>query len=27
VMTNDTFLHSGKRHLAEMRTELRVDVY
>jgi hypothetical protein len=26
-MTNDTLLHSGKRHLAAMRTRLRANVY
>jgi hypothetical protein len=27
VMTNDTLLHSGKRHLTEMRTGLKAVVY
>jgi hypothetical protein len=27
TMTNDTLLHSGKRHLMKMRTRLRVAVY
>jgi hypothetical protein len=27
AMTNDTILHSGKRHLTEMRTRLKVVVY
>jgi hypothetical protein len=27
AMTNDTLLHSGKRHLTEMRTRLKVAVY
>jgi hypothetical protein len=26
-MTNDTLLHSGKRHLTETRTGLKVTVY
>jgi hypothetical protein len=27
AMTNSTLLHSGKRHLTEMRTELKAAVY
>jgi hypothetical protein len=27
AMTNDTLLHSGKRHLMETRTGLKVAVY
>jgi hypothetical protein len=27
AMTNDTLLHSGKRHLTEMRTRLKATVY
>jgi hypothetical protein len=27
MMNNDTLFHSGKRHLTEMRTRLKADVY